>query len=96
LLTTSLRRHYPDQVLRVEDRSPPLSLVHQAPRSTVVSSNVCCSAYILPHSRIGCQFQDKAMDWQVACNLMCGSALFAGVRSPYPELFRFLLRLFGV
>lgn len=37
----SLRRHYPDQVLRVEGcLRPPLSLVHQAPRCNVVSTSI--------------------------------------------------------
>jgi len=36
VIGNSLRRHYPDQVLRVEDLSPPLSLSRQAPRFNCV------------------------------------------------------------
>jgi hypothetical protein len=32
----SLRRYDPDQVMRVEDLSPPLSLSYQAPRYVVL------------------------------------------------------------
>jgi len=38
---SSLRRHYPDQVLRVEDLHLPLSLCDQAPRSTVMIILLC-------------------------------------------------------